>query len=61
MQDFFIGSGSDSDPMIEMYVMGTEICPWDRDLSLKMGAVHIWERDPNLSLSQWKHVLHNTM
>ena len=21
----------------------------------------LWERDPNLNLSQWKHVLHNTM
>ena len=27
MQDFFIGSDSDSDPLIEMYVIGTEICP----------------------------------
>ena len=27
MQDFSIGSDSDSDPLIEMYVIGTEICP----------------------------------
>ena len=35
MQDFPIGSDSDSDPLIEMYVKGTEICPWNGDLSLK--------------------------
>ena len=36
MQKFHIGSDSDSDPLIEMYVVvGTEICLWDRDLSLK--------------------------
>ena len=22
---------------------------------------YLWEKDPNLNLSQWKHVLHNTM
>ena len=27
---FSIGSDSDSDPLIEMYVIGVEICPWDR-------------------------------
>ena len=27
MQKFHIGSDSDSDPLIEMYVVGTEICP----------------------------------
>ena len=27
MQKFHIGSDSDSDPQIEMYVVGTEICP----------------------------------
>ena len=21
----------------------------------------LWERDPNLNMSQWKHVLHNTL
>ena len=26
-QDFSIGSDSDSDPLIEMYVIRTEICP----------------------------------
>ena len=61
IQDFSIGSDSDPDPLIEMYVIGMEICPWDRDLSLKMDAVTIWERDLNLNPSQWKHVLHNTM
>ena len=35
MQDFSISSDLDSDPLIEMYVKGTEICPWDRDTSLK--------------------------
>ena len=36
MQKFHIGSDSDSDPLIEMYVVGTEICPRERDLSLKL-------------------------
>ena len=27
MQDFSTGFYSDSDPLIEMYVIGTEICP----------------------------------
>ena len=60
-RDFSIGSDSDYDPLIEMYVTGT------RDLSLgqrfipEMGTVPIWERDLNLNLSQWKHVPHNTM
>ena len=27
MQDFSIGSDSDSDPLIEMYVIGMKICP----------------------------------
>ena len=35
MQKFHIDSGPDFDPLIEMYVVGTESCPWDRDLSLK--------------------------
>ena len=35
MQDFSIGSDSDSDALIEMYVIGMEICPWDGDLSQK--------------------------
>ena len=34
MQDFSIGSDSDSDPLIEMSVIGMEICNWDRDPSL---------------------------
>ena len=40
------------------------VCNRDRDLSLgqgsvpKMGTVPIWQRDLNLNLSQWKHVLH---
>ena len=40
MQDFSIGSDSDSDPLIEIHVVGMEICPWNRDLSLKWA---IWE------------------
>ena len=28
MQDFSICSDSDSDPLIEMYGIGMEICPW---------------------------------
>ena len=36
MQDFSIGSDSDSDPLIEMYVIGMEICHWNRDPSLNM-------------------------
>ena len=35
MQDFSTGSDSDPDPLIEMYVIGTEICSLDRDPSLK--------------------------
>ena len=27
MQKFHIGSDSDSDPLIKIYVVGTEICP----------------------------------
>ena len=33
--DFSIDSDSDSDPLIEMYVMGMEICSWDGDMSLR--------------------------
>ena len=29
MQDFSIGSDSDSNLVIEMYVIGMEFCPWD--------------------------------
>ena len=29
VQDFPTGSDSDSDPLIQMYGIGTEICPWD--------------------------------
>ena len=36
MHDFSTGSDSESDPLIEMFVTGTEICPWDRDSSLKL-------------------------
>ena len=35
MQDFSTGLDSDSDPLTERYVIGIEICPWDRDPSLK--------------------------
>ena len=35
MQKFHIGSDPDSDPLIEMYGIGMDICPWDRYLSLK--------------------------
>ena len=30
MQHFSIGSDSDSDPLVEMHVIETEICPWGR-------------------------------
>ena len=33
--NFSSGLDSDSDPLIEIYVIGTEICPWDSDPSLK--------------------------
>ena len=33
--DISTGSDSDSDPLIQMYGIGIEICPWDGDLSLK--------------------------
>ena len=35
MQKFHIGSDPDSDPTIEVYGIGTDICPWDGYLSLK--------------------------
>ena len=35
VQDFSTGSDLDSDPLIQMYGIGMEICPWDGDLSLK--------------------------
>ena len=35
MQKFHIGSDPDSDPLIEMYGIGTDICSQDRYLSLK--------------------------
>ena len=35
MQKFHIGSDPDSDPLIEMYGIGMEICLQDRYLSLK--------------------------
>ena len=35
MQKFHIGSDPDSDPLIEMYGIGMDICPRDRYLSLK--------------------------
>ena len=62
MQDFSIGSDLDSTTSLD-----GNVCNRDGDLSLgqrsilKMGTVPIWERDLNLNLSQWKHVLHNTM
>ena len=43
MQDFSIGSDSDSDPLIEMYVNR------EKRSVPKLGSVPIWERDPNLS------------
>ena len=42
MPDFSTGSDSDSDPLIEMYGIGTEICPWDGSVP-KMGTVTIQE------------------
>ena len=36
MQDFSIGLLSDSNPLIDMYVIGLEICPLDGDPSLKL-------------------------
>ena len=35
MQKFHIGSDLDSDPLIEMYGIGMDICPQDGYLSLK--------------------------
>ena len=35
MQDFSTGSDSYSDPLIQMYGIGIEICPSDGDPSLK--------------------------
>ena len=35
MQKFHIGSDPDSEPLIEMYGIGTDICPQDGYLSLK--------------------------
>ena len=61
VQDFSIGSDSDSDPRIEMYVIGMENLSLGPRSDPIMGAVPIWKRDPNPSLSQWKHVLHNIM
>ena len=44
MQKFHIGSDPDSDPLIEMYGIGTEICPQDRYISVpKIGTVMIRE------------------
>ena len=44
MQKFHIGSDPDSDPLIEMYGIGTDICPRDGYISFpKMGTVTIWE------------------
>ena len=36
MQKFHIGSDLDSDPLIKVYGIGTDICPWDGYLSLKL-------------------------
>ena len=46
MLDFSIGSDSDSDPLIEMYGIGTYLSLGRRSVP-KMGTVTIWERDPN--------------
>ena len=35
MQNFSTGLDFDTDPLIKMNVIGMEICPWDRYLSLK--------------------------
>ena len=35
MHDFSIGLDSDSDPLIEMCIIGTDNCPWDGYPSLK--------------------------
>ena len=32
---FSTGTETDSNPLIQMYGIGMEICPWDRDPSLK--------------------------
>ena len=51
MQDFSIGSDSDFDPLIGMYVIGVGICPLELGAMTKMGTVTIWELSP--SPSQW--------
>ena len=60
MQDISISSDLDSDPQTEMYVIGTEICPWDRDPSLNGYSTHLGKGSESES-KLWKHVLHNTM
>ena len=49
MQTFHIGSDSDSDPLIEMYVVGTEISP-SNGYSNHFGN-HL-SRDPDQDLNQ---------
>ena len=60
MQDFSTVSDLDSDPLIEMYVIGTEICFWDRDTSLKGYSTHLGKGSGSESESG-ENVLHNTM
>ena len=45
---FSTGLDSDSDTLIGMYVIGTEICHWDGDPSLKWVTIH--ERNLSLNL-----------
>ena len=58
MQDFSIGSDSDSGPLIEMYVLGMEICSYN-GYSNHLGKGSESESD-SMSV-QWKHVLRNTV
>ena len=55
---FYIGLDSDSDPLIEMYVIGKMICPYNR-YSNHLGKGS--ESESESKSMQWKHVLHNTM
>ena len=55
-----IGSDSDSDPLIEMHVIGMEIGPWDGDPQNGYSN-HLGKGSKSESESksvQWKHILH---
>ena len=57
MQDFSTGLDSDTDPLIEVYVTGTEICPWDGDPFLKCVQKRLGKGSKSESESasvQWK-------